>query len=70
MWSLGSVSLLLGAGLVGWSRSTSARTPGQVYAGYVLGEHGVDTPVLVLLPAGVGQRLEAAFGSPAVLFGP
>ena len=39
MWSLGSVSLLLlGAGLVGWSRlHLSAHTPGQVYAGYVLG---------------------------------
>ena len=39
MWSLGWVSLLvLGAGLVGWSRlHLSAHTPGQVYAGYVLG---------------------------------
>ena len=39
MWSLGWVSLLvLGAGLVGWSRlHLCAHTPGQVYAGYVLG---------------------------------
>ena len=39
MWSLGWVSLLLlGAGLVGWSRlHLNAHTPGQVYAGYVLG---------------------------------
>ena len=38
MWSLGWVSLLvLGADWSGESAHLSAHTPGQVYAGYVLG---------------------------------